>query len=62
MPNLPYPEPGKKFWPFSRKNKGDTPKILDLKDKANILGVVPYLNDILLVYEGQHLSICMFVV
>jgi hypothetical protein len=38
------------------------PKILDPKDNANILGVVTYLNDILLVYEGQHLSTYMFVV
>jgi hypothetical protein len=44
------------------KTKGDTPKILKLMGKADILGMVTYDNDILLVYEGQHLSICVIVI
>jgi hypothetical protein len=37
-----------------------TPRILELVGKANILGMVTYEDDILLVYNGQHLSSCMF--
>ena len=54
VPDIPNPNRDKKWW--QRKDKGDTPKVLDLMDKANILGLVTYQNDILLVYEGQHLS------
>ena len=60
VPDLPNSKRDKKWW--QRKDKGDPPKILDLIDKANILGLVTYQNDILLVYEGQHLSTCMSVV
>jgi hypothetical protein len=60
VPDLPYSKRAKKFW--QRKDKGERPKILDLIDKADILGLVTYQNDILLVYEGQHLSTCTFVV
>jgi hypothetical protein len=40
----------------------DTPRILELVGKASILGVVIRGNDMLVVYNGQDLSACMFVV
>ena len=44
-----------------RLGKTSTPKILDLVDKASILGVVARGNNMLVVYNGQHLSACMFI-
>ncbi len=41
--------------------KYNTPKILDLVGKANILGVVARGNNMLVVYNGQHLSACMLI-
>jgi len=49
VPDIPNSKRDKKWW--QRKDKGDPPKVLDLMDKANILGLVTYQNDILLVYE-----------
>jgi hypothetical protein len=36
-----------------RLGKSDTPKILQLVDKANILGVIKNQNNMLVVYNGQ---------
>jgi len=55
-PDLPNTKRDPKTLQFVPKTKGDKPKILDLMDKAIILGMVTYENDILLIYEGQHLS------
>jgi CNH domain len=43
-----------------RLGKSDTPKILQLVDKANILGVMKNQNNMLVVYNGQ-LSYSLFV-
>ncbi len=45
-----------------RLGKSDTPKILELVGKASILGVVTHRDNMLVVYNGQHLSACMLVV
>lgn len=57
MPDLPNSRRDKKTLRFVPKAKGNAPKILELIGKADILGIVTYDNDILLIYEGQHLSI-----
>jgi len=62
IPDLPNSRRDKKTLRLVPKAKGDTPKILELMGKADILGMVTYDNDILLVYEGQHLSICVIVI
>ena len=59
-PDLPNTKRDPKTLQFVLKTKGDTPKILDLMGNANILGMVTYDTDILLIYEGQHLSTCCF--
>lgn len=61
-PDLPNTKRDPKTLQFVPKTKGDKPKILDLMDKANILGMVTYENDILLIYEGQYLSTWLLVV
>ena len=61
-PDLPNTKRDPKTQQLVLKTKGDTPKILDMISNANILGMVTYDNDILLIYEGQHLSTCYFVV
>jgi hypothetical protein len=45
-----------------RLGRSDVPKILQLLDKASILGMVTYQNDILLVYDGQDLSPRVFII
>jgi len=48
-----------------KKEKNDKPKVVELVDKANVLGMVTYEKDqdFLLVYDSQHFSFstCMFV-
>jgi hypothetical protein len=40
--------------PFRKgKPKDDAPKVVQLVAKANVLGMVTYENDLLLVYNGQ---------
>jgi hypothetical protein len=41
--------------------KNNTPRILDLVGKASILGVMTRENNMFVVYNGQHLSACMFI-
>jgi hypothetical protein len=57
MPDLPNSRRDKKTLRFVPKAKGNAPKILELIGKTDILGIVTYDNDILLIYEGQHLFI-----
>lgn len=57
MPDFPNSRRDRKTLRFVPKAKGNAPKILELIGKADILGIVTYDNDILLIYEGQHLSI-----
>lgn len=44
-----------------RLEKNNTPKILDLAGKARILGVVTRGDNLLVVYNGQHLSPRLFI-
>ena len=62
MPDLPNSRRDKKTLRFVPKAKGDATKILELMSKADILGMVTYDNDILLIYEGQHFPVCVIVV
>jgi hypothetical protein len=61
-PDLPNTKRDPKTLQFVPTTKGDKPKILDLMEKALILGMVTCENDILLIYEGQLLSTCLLVV
>ncbi|KAI0001432.1 CNH domain-containing protein [Russula compacta] len=51
IPDLPNSKRDAKTLQVVPKEKGDTPKILELVGKGNILGMVTYDNDILLIYE-----------
>lgn len=60
IPDLPNSKRDAKTLKVVPKKKGDTPKILELVGKGDILGMVTYDNDILLVYEGG-LSLHLYV-
>lgn len=62
IPDLPNSRRDKKTFRFVPKAKGGTTKVLELMGKADILGMVTYDNDIFLIYEGQHLSVCVIAI
>jgi hypothetical protein len=49
-------ETDKKKKKKKKKGKGDTPKVVELVETANVLGMVTYQDDLLLVYESEHFS------
>ena len=58
---VPKQEPKK-----SKKKKVDNPKIVELVDKATVLGMATYEKDlshkeIIIVYSGQQHTVCVFV-
>jgi hypothetical protein len=59
-PDLPNSKRDPKTLRFAPRDKNDTRKIFDLMDKGSVLGIVTYQNDILLVYEGQNITISIY--